>query len=311
MKSEDEFNGLCNNAETLSNLKSKKVWNSSASSQEETCTPKKEDHEKSPIDYDMRPILIRGEATMLFARKSTGKSALSCSIAARVIAADASSRPVPLLREKWWTVPQKGHKVLYLDFENQNQIEQKQQLFQDSYFPNDKQKECHSNLIMKDLSTSSKNFSVLGNQQEVLDMIEAAKHEGTPGLPIDLLIIDTYTGFVQTETPATPGNFKLLVDKIRAMRIAVWVVRHANADDEAGGFKSKLYPFGFTFRIYRDDNKPGDLEEQPISVEYGDIRGEMGSELRKPFQIQYNNRNHQWNVVNPVRSEDDELKLII
>ena len=308
---DDEFQKFCHDAEDAINAHPCEWWAKESSSGEQLRLVEQESKMPKAIDYVIRPFLIRSEATMLYARKSVGKSSLAYSIAARVVAADFSSRPVSLLPEKWWTVPKKGHKVLYLDFENQKQIERKQELFQNAYFPLDKLTECRANLIMKDLSTSSKDFSAPANQQEILDMIEAAKKAGTADLPVDLLVIDTYTGFIQTENPSTPANFKQLINKIRAMGIAILIVHHANSDNEARGFQSKLDTLGFLFKIYREDDLPGDLEEQPIWVEYGNIRGEMCSKLREPFQIQYSNTDHRWHVINPARDENAELKLIV
>ncbi len=259
----------------------------------------------------MRPILIRGEATMLYAREKSGKSALSYSIAARVVAGDFSTRPVPLLLEKWWTVPQKGHKVLYLDFENKQLIERNKSLFQESYFPVEKKTECQQNLIIKDLSNEGKDYSSPGNHQEIIDMIEAARKEGTLDRPVDLLVIDTYTAFIQMENPQTPANFKQFINKIRSMGIAVLIVHHANAENEVRGLRSKLDQLAFKFKVYRDSDEKGDLEESPVWIEYEEQRYEMGHKLKEPFQVQYSNSDHHWHVVNPVRDENAELKLIV
>ncbi|MBR4600243.1 MAG: ribose 5-phosphate isomerase A, partial [Treponema sp.] len=55
-----------------------------------------------PIDFVLNPLLVRKNATMLYAKKGVGKSSIAYSIAARVVAAGFSAKPVPLLKEKWW-----------------------------------------------------------------------------------------------------------------------------------------------------------------------------------------------------------------
>lgn len=311
LESEEDFRNFCQDAEAEVNDHPHAWWEKESSSGEELRLVEQVSRAPKAIDYVMRPFLIRGEVTMLYAQKSVGKSSLAYSIAARVVAANESERPVPLLLEKWWTVPKKGHKVLYLDFENQSQIERKRELFQNAYFPKEKLAECRANLIVKDLSLSSKDFSDPGNHQNILDMIEAAKKEGTIGSPVDLLVIDTYTAFIQTETPATPANFKNLLSKIRSMGIAIMIVHHANSENDVRGLRSKLDQLACKFKLYRDDNQPGDLEEQPIWLKYEEWRGEMSTKLRQPFQIQYRNDDNRWHVVNPARDENAELKLIV
>ncbi len=310
LESEEDFQSFCRNAENAVNARSREWWEENASGGGQQHPAEQESKAPQAIDYVMHPLLIRGEATMLYAHKSVGKSALAYSIAARVVAAGFSTRPVPLLPEKWWTVPQKKHKVLYLDFENQAQIGRKRQLFQDSYFPQAKLAECRANLIMKDLSTSQKNFSSPANHQEVLNMIDAAKNEGTPDLPVDLLVIDTYTRFVGTENPSTPNDFIQLINRIRRMGIAVLIVHHTNSSGEIRGMRNKQDILTFKFKLSRENDVTGDLETSPLTVTYEEIRHEMGNKLREPFKICYSNNNHQWHVVEPVRTENAELKLI-
>ncbi len=311
LESNEAFQKFCSDAEKARDVHPREWYDEESPNDEQVPTVDQENKNPKPIDYVMRPFLIRGEATMLYARKSVGKSSLAYSIAARVVAADFSNRPVPLLPEKWWTVPQKGHKVLYLDFENQQQVERKRELFQNPYFPRDKYAECKANLLIKDMSLSGKDYSSPANHQEILDMIEAAKNEGTSERPVDLLVIDTYTAFVHTETPSTPDGFKMLINKIRDKGIAILIVHHANSENEVRGLQSKLDTLAFKFKIYRNDEAPGDLEEQACWVQYEEIRGEMGRDLREPFQIKYSNDDHRWHVVDPKREQDAELKLII
>ena len=264
-----------------------------------------------PIDYIMRPLLVRGEATMLYAQKSAGKSSLAYSIAARVVSQGFSAKPVALLKEKWWTVPKGCCKVLYLDFENKGEMDKKKKKFQDGYFPAGKEKECRANLIMEDCSSCGIDFSAQENHQKLLNMLEDAKNKGTKGKSVDLLVIDTYTSFVRTETPATPANFKDLINKIRDMGIAILIVHHANSANEARGFASKLDPFYLTLNLSCDPESPdGDLDEQPRIITYENPRDAMSAKLRAPFKVLFDNETKHWKGVD-LRNENAELKLIV
>ena len=219
---------------------------------------------------------------------------------------------MPLLKEKWWTVPFQYHKVLYLDFENKKQMGQKQATFQSGYFPKGKEKECRTNLIMEDCSTCDIDFSASENHQKLLDMIEDAKmHKGTPGKSVDLLVIDTYTAFIKTETPATAANFKSLMNKLRNLNIAILIVHHTNSEKEVRGLKSKMDTFYMTLNLSCDPDSPeGDLTEQPRILKYENPRDVMGEKLRTPFKIKFNAGKKQWFVAEQI-NENAELALIV
>ena len=249
---------------------------------------------------------------MLYARKGVGKSALAYSIAARVVAQGFSEKPVPLLPGKWWTVPKGCYKVLYLDFENMGEMEKKKKLFQEGYFPAGKEDECRANLLMEDLSQSGIDFSAPENHQKLLDMLEDARKKGFPDKPVDLLVIDTYTAFVHAESPATPANFKDLVNKIRNMGIAVLIVHHANSENEARGFATKMDALFLTVNMSCSTGKSeGDLDEQPRIITYENPRGPMSTKLREPFEILFDNEKKHWNLGGKHRDENKELALIV
>ena len=301
-------------------------WLNSDVPPEEKRIAEEEKNKPQPPDYVMRPILARGEASLLYAQKGVGKSSLAYSIAARVVTQGFSGRPVPLLKEKWWTVPKGQYKVLYLDFENKKEMASKQKSFQDGYFPADeeKKKECRNNLIMLDCSDENVDFSAPGNHQKLLDMLEKAKKQGTPGKSVDLLVIDTYTSFVHDEiSPQIPANFKDLLNKIRGMDIAVLVVTHANDEDKVRGFTSKLDPFFIMLKLSSASQKAGsDLTEQARILTYEHPREVMCAELRVPFRIHFDSSTRHWCVGEPkrdenaekplpIRDENAELKLIV
>ena len=87
-------------------------------------------------------------------------------------------------------------------------------------------------------------------------------------------------------------------------------MRHTNSKSEVRGFQSKLDIFYFKLRLFRENGKPDDLES-PFTVEYEEMRGSMGSRQRVPFQVQYSNADRRWQVFQPERTENEELKLIV
>ena len=310
---EDEIDEFFQSAEKELNRLPDKWWLKSDVPPEEKRIAEEKNSKPTPIDYIMHPLLIRGNATLLYAKKSVGKSSLAYSIAARVAAAGFSDNPVPLLKGKWWNVPKQVHKVLYLDFENMGAMESKKQTFQSGYIPEARADECRANLIMKDVADCAIDFSLPENHQKILDMIEdAKKNEGIPGKAVDLLVIDTYTGLVRTETPATPANFKDLIDKIRRMGIAVLITHHANSDNEIRGLQSKLDKIALTINISRNEAKDdGNLDEQPCFVKYELPRYPMRSELKKPFEIIFDSEHKQWKLTDKDHNEDSEFYLIV
>ncbi len=76
------------------------------------------------------------------------------------------------------------------------------------------------------------------------------------GVPVDLLIIDTYSSLVKTENPATPDGVKQLFNKLRGMGMAILVTIHTNSKSEVRGFQSKLDIFYFKLRLFRENARP-------------------------------------------------------
>ena len=312
LETASEIDEFFQKAEAELNKLPDKWWQSPEVPPEEKRIVEKQKQKQKPIDFVLQPLLVRGEATMLYARKGVGKSAIAYSIAARVVAQGFSARPVPLMPGKWWTVPKGRYKVLYLDFENMGEMEKKKKAFQEGYFPAGKELECRDNLQVEDLSQAGIDFSAPENHQKLFDMLEDAKKEGIPDKPVDLLVIDTYTAFVHTETPATPANFKDLVNKIRKMGIAVLIVHHANAENEARGLSSKLDALFLTVNLSCETGKPmGDLDEQNRTITYENPRGPMSSATRAPFEILLDKESKRWTVKNSPRDENAELALIV
>ncbi|MBN2642860.1 MAG: AAA family ATPase [Victivallales bacterium] len=259
--------------------------------------------------FVVRPYLIKGEVAMLYAGKSSGKSVLALSMAA--VATSSSSRSKPLFKEKWWNASKNDygmHKVLYLDFENgTTEMEQRIKTFADPYWPADKGK-CKSNLIIKDMTKEDTDFSQRSNHQTIIDMIESAKNEGCKDQPVDMLIIDTYTKLVRKESPSTPADFSILINKLREMDIAVLILHHENDEGKARGLKTKLDDLHGAFRLNRQGTSTSSLET-PMSVENEFYRGPRNNMLMEPFKIRF--INGEWQVYEPAKTEEKELDGIV
>ena len=309
---ENEIDEFFQKAEAKLNELPDKWWLKEEVPPEEKRIMEEKSSKPKPIDYVMRPFLVKGEVSMLYAQLKAGKSNLAYSIAARVVAAGYSSRPVPLLKGKWWAVPDKIHKVLYLDFENKGEMKNKKSSFQEGYFPKGKEQECRNNLIMRDCSMENIDFSALENHQKLLDMIEDAKqNKGTPGKAVDLLIIDTYTAFIRNETPQTAANFKILMNKVRDMNIAILIVHHANSENEIRGFKNKMDLFYMNLNLSCDETEPeGDIVEQSRILKYENPREVMGTSQRTPFKIKFNSEKKQWYIVDDIDENQELLQIV-
>ena len=309
---EDEIDEFFQKAEAKVNELPDNWWQKQDVPPEEKRVMEEKSAKSKPIDYVMRPLLVRGEVSMLYAKLKAGKSNLAYSIAARIVAAGYSSKPVPLFKAKWWAVPEKIHKVLYLDFENKGEMESKKASFQSGYFPKGKEQECKSNLIMEDCSMLNIDFSALENHQQLLDMLEDAKqNKGTPGKAVDLLVIDTYTAFVRSEGPQTPANFKALINKIRDLNIAILIVHHANSENKARGFQSKKDSFYMTLNLSCDkEESEGDLTEQSRILKYEDPREVMGGAQKKPFKIKFDSAKRQWCIVDNIDENQELLQIV-
>ncbi|MBS5530217.1 AAA family ATPase [bacterium] len=250
--------------------------------------------------YLLRPFLLRGEASMLYASKSTGKSVLALSMAAAVVSGK------PLFPEKWWTVPEPQHyplnKVLYLDFENgKDEIEQRLIDFAYPYWPQDKadREKCNANLIIRDMTASAgKDYSQPENWQEVLDMLEYAKSQGIAGQPVDLLVIDTLTKF--TRKPYTTTlNLSDFVNRLRTLNLAILLVHHEGNNGEVRGWKCGLDDVYFNLRLYREMDKEEkdaspigrftvkDLEE-PLILAYHNARSSI--EKIPAFEVRFDQK---------------------
>ena len=96
------------------------------------------------------------------------------------------------------------------------------------------------------------------------------------------------------------------------MGIAVLIIHHANAENEARGLSSKLDALFLTVNLSCETGNPeGDLDEQNRIITYENPRGPMASETRKPFEILFDKESKRWKVKGTPRSENAELALIV
>jgi len=268
---------------------------------------------KNMIDYIMLPILVRGEVSMLYAKAKVGKSSLAYSIAARVVAQGYTERPKPLIEGKNWLVPYGDYKVLYLDFENMGAIKQKQEDFQDKYFPSNAETatKCKENLIMKDCSGKKYNF--LDNPEELFTLLEQVRNEGTKDKDVDLLVIDTYTKFVAgVEDGKRLDKLSTLLDQLKAKEMAILFVHHANNQNGLRGNQSKTDFTNLTINMSDSNSeKTGNLDERSCIIQLELTRMQIPSVYRNEFKIKYNAETKRWQIDIGKDKIEDEDKIEI
>lgn len=267
----DDFKELYDRANKKIASRNSKWWLPDTPIEQQVSTEKETDKRKRP-PYLLRPFLLRGEVSMLYASKSTGKSALALSMAAAVVSG------ATLFDEKWWVVPKiKGgpfckevypyRKVLYLDFENgAGEIRERKIDFARCYWPSPKNGEewqkCNGNLIVEDMTKAVKDYSRLENWEDINILLEKAKEKGISGQPVDLLVIDTVSKFIRNNY--TP-DMKLseLINYLRGLNIAVLLIHHEGSNKEVRGWKSVTDDMYFLVRLFREQLR--DEEEKKVS----------------------------------------------
>ena len=282
-------------------------WEKHSQNGEEQRVVEKENNRRKPVNYVLRPFLIKGEASMLYASKSTGKSALGISMAAAVVSGK------PLLSEKWWVVPENPdypmNKVLYLDFENgEDEIKNRKVDFAYPYWSQDEVK-CANNLIVEDMTKDTVekvDYSDPDNWQKIIKLIEAAKDKGTPGQPVDLLVIDTLSKF--TGKPYTAGtSLSGFINRVRGMNIAILFLHHEGSNGAVRAWKCALDDFYFTLRMYRKDDNENHTLEDPLWLAYKPSRS--GVEKIAPFEVKFNKKwSAHYGESDPEKSKPEEQR---
>ena len=285
-------------------------WDRDSKNSEEQRVVEKESNRRKPVNYVLRPFLIKGEASMLYASKSTGKSALGISMAAAVVSGK------PLLSEKWWVVPENPdypmNKVLYLDFENgEVEIKNRKIDFAYPYWPQDKEarSKCEENLIVKDMTEDTVekvDYSDQENWPKIIKMIENAKDKGTPGQPVDLLVIDTLSKFARKSYTADL-SLSDFINNMRQMNIAILFLHHEGSNGQVRGWKCTLDDFYFTLRMYRKDENENHTLEDPLWLDYKPSRS--GVEKTSPFEVKLDKKwAVSYNESDPEKSKPEEQR---
>lgn len=312
--------------------RSSKWWLPDTSIEQQVSTEKETDKRRRP-PYLLRPFLLRGEVSMLYASKSTGKSALALSMAATVVSGET------LFDEKWWVVPKikddpfykapyPYRKVLYLDFENgEGEIRERKIDFARCYWPHPKNGEewqkCNGNLIVRDMTSAEvKDYSARENWQDIIAMLKEAEKEGIPGQPVDLLVIDTVSKFIHNAyTPRV--DLSNLINKVRGMNIAVLLIHHEGSNKEVRGWKSVTDDMYFLVRLFREQNEEKDEKtsekdaydpktlKEPLTLAFAKARS--GIEAEPLFVIYFDKKwqVHHENKIDLAEYKNTEFKRIV
>ncbi|NCB28020.1 MAG: hypothetical protein EOM62_21590, partial [Bacteroidia bacterium] len=278
--SENEFNSYLAKAENFVAHPPKAWWDTRPEEVENTATipesaPKRE--------FLMHPILPRNESVLLHAGKNKGKSYISYMICA-CLTAYREKGTVSFLPEYWWTVNRNPkypiHKVLYLDFENGAiEIEKRRGIVEKAYWDNEHKEESAGNFIIEDMTREgivACDYTQPANHQKLFDLLDAAKKQGKQGQPVDLLVIDTYTCFINdTEDSTTTSRLRDLLKELHRMNLTVLIITHESSDATVKGYKEKVEGMYATLRIYRDDKNDASLEDVPANMKIMDYRGNL------------------------------------
>ena len=250
-------------------------------------------------DYVLHPVLAKGEETILMAPIGLGKSSMALSMAAMIV--NESMRHKGFFKEKNWGVPKGGtHKVLYLDFENGNMLKKKFNDFVKPYLPEDSE----SNLIIKNcMSHVGTDFTSDEGKKVLWQMIAEAENAGTPGRPVDVVIIDTLEKFIAVDSVRASLRLAQVVNELREKNIAVLLVAHA---DERGerirGYKSKEDDPFLTIILNRERGI-GNLST-PFNVTIYKDRANLPVEV-KSFEGKF--ENGEWKVHDPKSDQKSDL----
>ena len=335
----NDFKELYDRANIKIASRSSKWWLPDTSIEQQVSTEKETDKRRRP-PYLLRPFLLRGEVSMLYASKSTGKSALALSMAAAVVSGET------LFDEKWWVVPKikddpfykapyPYRKVLYLDFENgEGEIRERKIDFARCYWPHPKNGEewqkCNGNLIVRDMTSAEvKDYSARENWQDIIAMLKEAEKEGIPGQPVDLLVIDTVSKFIHNAyTPRM--DLSNLINKVRGMNIAVLLIHHEGSNKEVRGWKSVTDDMYFLVRLFREQNEEKDEKtsekdektsekdaydpktlKEPLTLAFAKARS--GIEAEPQFVIYFDKKwqVHHENKIDLAEYKNTEFKRIV
>ena len=222
-----------------------------------------------PYPYLVRNFVVRDSVTLLHAEKGIGKSMFAYSIAVAV----AADKQIDLCPGMWWVTPKKGHKVLYLDFENsKNQIANRLSKICQAYWGKEDDSAKRNLTIKYGNELPAENYAMPEHHATVLRWLEEAEHELSGH--IDLIVLDPYSRFVNSrETTKTVADFTALCRKITERGTAILIVHHSNAEGDVRGFREKRDQVCCAVSLLREDGAAArDLDEAPLTVHWESLR---------------------------------------
>ena len=203
----------------------------------------------------VRNLIYRGEITFINGAKGIGKSNLITSLCASMV--NPSMRKKIVFPERWWTCCKcdvGSLKVVHLDFENGKAvINDRMKIFAAPYLPdiNGDIGECRRNYIVKDMLNEASDLSDVSNYGHLCELLDDIKdNDGTPGQDIDVLVIDTYSGFVNKRDNNYDSILRLRKDY---PNMAIVVLHHLNDRGTMRGNKAK----GFSASVILKMERPG------------------------------------------------------
>ena len=259
---------------------------------------------KDPIPYLLRPVLRRGHITMLYSPKGNGKSMLALCMSMAVVGASQESYQV-FKEMQWRTIPHLENKkyiprkILYLAFEQPERVigrfnEKKKKIWKSRW------EECESNFILK-TNMPKKNYLAKENQRELLELFDKAKDEGIPGLPVDLVVIDTLTSCVTSSNLTEIGNrITELREEIQKRNLAMLIIHHSNAEENVRGGEDILKSVDLTIYMGNSlgdglsDTEKADIHKaRPISRKNGN---EQNDWIKDEFHGFFKDEDETWHV---------------
>ena len=203
----------------------------------------------------IRSVIEKAGYVEVIAPEKTGKSNFSVSLA--MLLTNPKGRKKGLIDGRYLTVSNGVNgKVLYLDAEmSRPDFERIKDRFRKAYWPCRKEDSeiCENNLIYRDLRNDGIPYAARENHSKILRLVDEAIQEGTPGLDVDLVIIDTKRGFTKKNMGLEP-QLTELVEKIQKRGIAVLVIHHMASDpaDDGAGRKDVTCNKTGMIKLWRD-----------------------------------------------------------
>lgn len=191
---------------------------------------------KKAIDYLIRPIITRGDLTILHAKHGMGKSALALSLCASIVTGKR------IFKNKWWipisTKKKCPGKVLFIDYRHgPKRLATLKTDFIDPYLPDRKPRrnERCGNMFFVDAKSELRvDPQKEPDHKAFLELINKKTNEGTLNHPVDFVVFD---GMV--DSGAGWEKTKKLFDKIRAKGVAILLILYSDGKGESKEFQKK------------------------------------------------------------------------